>query len=68
MHDPAPARLTQRALFQVNPFDGVRRGHDAAVVVAVGQVQGVPEFVDGFFQQPLQEQVVVLGQAVKFLS
>ena len=43
---PGGAILAEGLFLQVNPLDGVRAAHHAAVVVAVMQLQGVSQLVD----------------------
>jgi hypothetical protein len=61
------ARGTKGALAEVNPLDGMGRGHHAAVVLAVAEIEGVAEFVDGLFDESLAEEGVVGIKSVELL-
>ena len=54
----------QRAFLEVDPFHGVGRGHGAAIVFAVRQINRVAEFMDRFFERALAKQFRVGGKAV----
>ena len=51
-HDPlidkgsGTARVAQRMFFQIDPFDYVRWGHGALIVITVGQIERVSDLVD----------------------
>src|ERR1019366_7763067 len=51
-----------------DPFHGVGRGHGAAVVIAVRQIDGVAEFMDRFFNHALAKQFRVGEKAVYLLA
>ncbi len=61
------AGAAEHGFAEVDPFDSVAGGHGAAVVLAVAEIEGVAEFVDGFFQEALAEQGVVAVEAVELL-
>ena len=62
------AGLTQATLSQVNPLDGMRGRHDAAVVLAMAEIESVAQLVNGFFEQALAEQGIVAFEAIEFLA
>lgn len=55
------------ALAQVNPFHRVRRSHHALTVLAMTQCERMPKFMNGFLQQALPQQGVILIQTIKLL-
>ena len=61
------AGRAERASAQIDPLDGVGRGHGAAVILAVAELQSVAQFVNGFFEHALAQQRGVGSKAVKFL-
>src|SRR5579864_756581 len=62
-----PAGVAHPVLPQIDPLHRVGRCHSALIILAMTQLKRVPEFVDGFFQQPLTQQGVILIQTVKLL-
>src|SRR3974390_751360 len=51
--------------FDVEFFDSVAGGHDAAPVGAVAEAVGVAQFVDGFLDEAVEEDVTAVGEAVE---
>jgi hypothetical protein len=61
------AFAAESAVFDVNPFHGVRRRHHALVIRAVNQIHGVSQLVDGFCEKTPREDVATLFESVEFL-
>ena len=53
---------------QVDPLEGVGRCHHALIIRAMTQLKRVPKFMNGFFEQTLGQQGVILFQTVILLT
>src|SRR5689334_10831362 len=67
-HYYLPAAFTELRSLHVQPFDPITGRHDAPPVRAVAQAEGVAEFVDRGFKQPLSQQVFARRHAVKLFA
>src|SRR5713226_6831861 len=64
---PHLASGAQCAFLEVDPLHGMRGGHGAAVVITVGQVKGVSQFMDGLLPQSLAKQFFVRRETIELL-
>jgi hypothetical protein len=52
--------MAEGAVLEVDPFDCVGRSHGTAVVIAMGEGQGVSNFMDSFLEQSLVKEIPIL--------
>src|SRR5579864_817008 len=64
----APAGRAEHILAQIDPLHRMRRSHCAAIVLAMMQVQCVPKFMNGLFEQALPQQSIVSLKTIEFLT
>src|ERR1019366_1431650 len=62
------AVFAESAVLDVDPFDGVRRGHHAAEFFAMSEMKRVSQLMHRFNQQAIGEQVKVGRQSIEFLG
>ncbi len=58
----------QGRLFQVDPFDGVGGSHGAGIVVAVREIDGMSDLVNGFLDEAVEQEIGVWRKSVKLLA
>jgi hypothetical protein len=62
-----PAFEAQVAAFLINVFHVCARPHDTQGLFAMNQTQGMSKFVNHFFDQSLQKQLIICGHSVSFI-
>lgn len=59
--------MAQRTLLEVDPFHGVGRSHDTAVIITVGQVHGVPYFMNRFLYYAIAKEFMIGWKTIELL-
>lgn len=67
LQDPRKAIFAEAAVLDVDPFHRVGGSHGAAIVVAMGKAQRVSQFVHGFDQETIGQEICIGWQTIKFL-